>query len=94
MVYGRVAEEVKCVSKRLNLYFPDNHWVIDIPIKDRAKKVKEILEHAHDFDTIANDIADIKKILLSGNNYIPQPPEVPENIKKANRELIRSILNM
>lgn len=80
------------MSKRLNLFLPDDHWIFKIPQKDRAKRVKELLEVARKSESMINDIADIKKLLMSGNAI--QPPEIPKNVDDADRELIMQFLGM
>lgn len=82
------------MSKRLNLHLPDDHWVFDIPINERAKKVKEILDYARDIEPMAKDIAEIKKILLSGNTYVAPPPAPSESMEDADTDLIMSVLGM
>lgn len=80
--------------ERVTLYFPEGHWALDLPQKDRAKKVKEILESAHDIVDLKNDIADIKKILMSGGNYTPSPPVPSKDMEDADKELIMSFMGM
>jgi hypothetical protein len=69
------------MSKRLNLFLPNDHWIFEIPPRDRAKRAKELLEIARKNETLINDIAEIKALLISGTAIIPSPPKASKNIR-------------
>lgn len=84
------------MSNRINLYFPDGHWILGIPSQNRARRIKEILDTLNDLESIKADIAEIKVLLMQSRvepliKTIPQP--VSQKIDEADRDLIMKFLD-
>jgi hypothetical protein len=82
------------MSKRLNLFLPDDHWILEIPPGDRGKRIRELLEIARKTETLVKDVAEIKSLLISGTAIIPAPPKQSKTMDDADRDLILNMLGM
>ena len=74
------------MRERVVLYFPEDHWIMDIPKNDRVKAIKKVLDRNHELEIIKNDISEIKNMLMSGGNFTPPEPVIPQNIQNANHK--------
>lgn len=82
------------MSQRMNLYLPDDHWILETPPGVRAKRIRELLEIARKTETLINNIAEIKALLISGTAIIPAPPKPSKTMDEADRDLIVNLLGM
>lgn len=84
-------------KNRVVIYLSDGHEILDLPVKERGKKVKELIEFALQYkdqlSEIQADVLEMKKILTSGT----MPPLIPEESKimtDADTNLIKDILGI
>lgn len=83
---------------RVNLYFPDDHWIAQISKEQRATEIKRLVEfakaHESPLSILFGQLAEIKTMLSCG--IVPMMPEPvqPKEMADADLELIKSILDM
>lgn len=81
---------------RVNLSFPDKHYIALLPKKHRAKKAQELIKFALTYQEqltqLQSDITDIKNMISSG--AIPPVPKKSKEMIDADAELIKDILGM
>jgi len=95
---------------RVNLFFPENHIIGKISKKERANKIKEMIQFSltyqeqiqkieEDLNDIKQSIEQIKQLLNQSVPYQSKLSDKPKtskslDLERADRELIKSILKM
>lgn len=104
------SKEVLCVSNtKISIFLPDDHKVAQLPIKERAKTVKKMIEFSASYyeqtKEIKEDLREIKEILsklqqslCEGVYQLSDGPKPPKSLSQkrdeANNELVKNLLNI